>query len=209
MKSVAGDIAALVKSELKLDSVLVGAHDWGAPAAFALAAYHPGLVRKLVMLDGAVPGDGSGSYSQNGRRWHHPFHQTLDLPEQLITGREDIYYRWFFKNYGFNPTAISEEDIAEYLRTYRDFGALRAGLAYYRSVPQNVADNETYLKENRLQMPILSYGGAEAFGRGEESLSSLQRVGVDVRGGLVPDCGHWIAEEKPDFVIAEMMSFFG
>ncbi|TCK84072.1 alpha/beta hydrolase [Paraburkholderia sp. BL9I2N2] len=209
MKSVADDIATLVKKELKLESVLVGAHDWGGPAAFALAAFHPGLVRKLVMLDAAVPGDGSGTYSQNGRRWHHPFHQTLDLPEQLITGREDVYYRWFFKNYGFVPTAISEEDIAEYLRTYRDFGALRAGLAYYRNVPQDITDNEAYLREHRLQMPILSYGGAEAFGRGEESLASLSRVGVDVRGGIVPDCGHWVAEEKPDFVLSEMMSFFG
>ena len=161
------------------------------------------------MLDAAVPGDGSGTYSQNGRRWHHPFHQTLDLPEQLITGREDVYYRWFFKNYGHVPTAISEEDIAEYLRTYRDFGALRAGLAYYRNVPQDIIDNEAYLREHRLEMPILSYGGAEAFGRGEESLASLSRVGVDVRGGIIADCGHWVAEEKPDFVISEMMSFFG
>jgi pimeloyl-ACP methyl ester carboxylesterase len=208
MKSVAGDIAILLKSVLKINSVFLAAHDWGGPAAFALAAYHPGLVRKIVMLDVAVPGDGSGTYSQGGRRWHHPFHQTLDLPEQLITGREDIYYRWFYKNYGASPTVIDEEAISEYLRTYRDFGALRAGLAYYRAVPQDVADNEAFLKDNRLQMPILAYGGGEAFGRGIETLSSMQRVGTNVSGGVMANCGHWIPEENPDFVISEMSRFF-
>ena len=38
------------------------------------------------MLDAAVPGDGSGTFSQHGRRWHHAFHQTPGLPERLIAG---------------------------------------------------------------------------------------------------------------------------
>ena len=90
MRTVAGDVAELLRKVLNLDQIYLAGHDWGGPAAFALAAFHPGLVTKLVMLDAAVPGDGSGSYSQGGRRWHHAFHQTLDLPESLIVGREYI-----------------------------------------------------------------------------------------------------------------------
>jgi len=209
MKSVAGEVASLLRDHLHIDKAFVVGHDWGGPAAFALAAFHPGLVSKLVMLDAAVPGDGSGSYSQNGRRWHHAFHQTLDLPEALILGREDAYYGWFYQHYGYIKDAIGEEDVREYLRTYRGFATLRTGLAYYRAVPQDIRDNEAYLRDSRLQMPVLAFGGGEAFGRGEEGLTSLQRVATNVRGGVIPGCGHWIQEERPDFVLAELNAFLG
>ncbi|QYY33858.1 alpha/beta hydrolase (plasmid) [Cupriavidus pinatubonensis] len=209
MKRVSGDVAELLTGVLGIKEIYLAGHDWGGPAAFALAAFNPGLVRKLVMLDAAVPGDGSGTYNQNGRRWHHAFHQVTDLPEALIAGREDIYYRYFFKQFGFVQDAISEADIGEYLRTYRDIGTLRTGLGYYRAVPQTVRDNEAWLKENRLLMPVLAYGGGEAFGRGQEGFTSLQRVANDVKGGVIADCGHWVQEERPDFVVQEMVSFLG
>lgn len=207
MRTVSGEVATLLRDVLQLEQIYLAGHDWGGPAAFALAAFNPGLVRKLVMLDAAVPGDGSGTYSQGGRRWHHAFHQTMDLPEALITGREDLYYRYFYRQFGHRQDAMTEDDIREYLRTYREAGTLRTGLAYYRAVPQTVRDNEAFLREQRLTMPILAYGGSEAFGRGEEGFTSLQRVGRDVKGGVIPDCGHWVAEERPEFVLTEMSAF--
>lgn len=206
-QSVARDVAQLLREGLGLDSAFVVGHDWGGPVAFALAAYHPGLVQRLVMLDAAVPGDGSGTFSQNGRRWHHAFHQTPQLPEQLIAGREAIYYGWFYEHYGHVRGAISAADAAEYLRTYGNAETTRTGLAYYRALDQDVAANARWLQEHRLAMPVLAIGGAQAFGRGGESLSSLQRVATDVRGGVVPDCGHWIPEEQPERLTAELLHF--
>jgi pimeloyl-ACP methyl ester carboxylesterase len=206
-KRVAADVATLLQETLNIKKAAVVGHDWGGPVAFALAAFHPGLVTKLVMLDAAVPGDGAGTYSQAGRRWHHAFHQTLDLPEQLIEGREEPYYRWFFENYGYDRSAMTEADVQEYLRTYKSRSTLRTGLGYYRAIPQDTRDNEAFLKNDRLNMPILAYGGSKAFGRGEEGFTSLQRVGTNVQGGLVPACGHWIQEERPDFVLENALPF--
>jgi len=56
-------------------------------------------------------------------------------------------------------------------------------------------------------MPILALGGADAFGRGGETLSSLKHVGIDVRGGVVDNCGHWIAEEQPEYLLKELSQF--
>lgn len=206
-QTVARDLAWLLREGLGLDSAHVVGHDWGGPVAFALAAYHPGLVSRLVMLDAAVPGDGSGSFSQHGRRWHHAFHQTPQLPEQLIAGREETYCRWFYEHYGHVPGAIGEADVAEYLRTYGNAETTRTGLAYYRALDADVAANARWLEEHRLAMPVLAIGGAEAFGRGGETLSSLQRVATDVRGGVMQDCGHWIAEEQPVRLTAELLHF--
>jgi pimeloyl-ACP methyl ester carboxylesterase len=198
----------MLREALQIDHALVVGHDWGGPVAFALAANHPGLVARLVMLDTAVPGDGSGTFSQNGRRWHHAFHQTLDLPEQLLAGREDIYCRWFYQHYGHVPGAIGPDDVAEYLRTYGRPDTTRTGLAYYRTIHQDVADNAAFLRESRLAVPVLAIGGGQAFGRGDETLSSLQRVAHNARGGVFEDCGHWIAEEQPQRTLDALLHFF-
>jgi len=122
--TVAQDIHQLLYDHLDIERYYLVAHDWGGPVAFVLAATWPQHVRKLAMLDTAVPGDGSGTFSQHGRRWHHAFHQTADLPEALVTGREDIYLGWFYRNYGYQPGAITPDDEREYLRTYQQPGAL-------------------------------------------------------------------------------------
>jgi pimeloyl-ACP methyl ester carboxylesterase len=207
-KTVAADISMLVRDVLGCENILLVGHDWGGPVAFALAAYHPGLVSKLVMLDAAVIGDGSGTFSQSGKRWHHAFHQTLDLPEELIHGREDVYYCWFYRHYGHVQGAICDDDVVEYLRTYRGLATTRTGLAYYRTIDQDLVDNTEFLKSNRLTMPVLAYGGNQAFGRGIETLTSLQRVATNVQGGVVENCGHWIAEEQPNFIADKIISFF-
>lgn len=204
---IAEDIWKLTQ-HLRFDRYFLVGHDWGGPVAFCLAATHPVAIRRLVMLDTAVPGDGSGTFSQHGRRWHHAFHQTADLPEALVAGREDIYLGWFYGQYGYTAGAIGPEDIEEYLRTYRQPGALRAGFAYYRALNKDVADNQTLLARGKLTMPVLALGGGKAFGRGAETLESLKRVALDVRGGVIEDCGHWMAEEQPEAVTRAVLDFF-
>jgi pimeloyl-ACP methyl ester carboxylesterase len=64
------------------------------------------------------------------------------------------------------------------------------------------------LRNGKLKMPVLALGGDKSFGRGTECIESLRRVADDVRGGLARDCGHWIAEEQPDFLVEELLAFF-
>ena len=173
------------------------------------AAAHPGAVRKLAILDVTIPGDGSPNISQGGRRWHHAFHQTLDLPEALITGREDIYFGWFYRNYGARPDAIPDADIAEYLRTYRQPGALRAGFSYYRAIPRDIADNTETIARFKLSMPVLALGGDRSWGRGMEVVESLRRVATEVQGGVIENCGHWMPEEQPAELLKRLLEFFG
>ncbi len=162
---------------------------------------------RLAILDVVIPGDG-GDFSQGGRRWHHAFHLTPDLPEALIAGRERIYLSWFYRTFGARPDAIGEDDVDEYLRTYAQPGAMRAGLAYYRALPQDAADNREIVARFKLPMPVLAVGGAGGRGRGAEPAESLRRVATDVRGEIVPDCGHWIPEEQPAHLARLLREFF-
>lgn len=207
-KTIAEDVWQLLNGVLGLEKFFLVGHDWGGPVAFALAAAYPDAVTHLAIIDVAIPGDGSANISQGGKRWHHAFHQTLELPETLINGREDIYLGWFYQNYGARRDAISDTAIAEYLRAYRQPGALHAGFEYYRNIPVDIANNEAILAEGKLPMPVLGLGGAESWGRREEVLASCRRVANDVRGGMIEGAGHWIPEEQPEALATELVKFF-
>jgi pimeloyl-ACP methyl ester carboxylesterase len=207
-KTLGADIAALVIDHLGFKRFHLVGHDWGGPVAFSVAAHYPDAVKTLTILDVVIPGDG-GDFSQGGRRWHHAFFRTLDLPEQLCFGREEMVINWLFENYGHRSNCISEQDKAEFLRTYKKPGAFRALLEIYRALPQDAEDNGNILSRNgKLRMPVLALGGDKSFGRGNECIESLHRVAENVRGGLVRDCGHWIAEEQPDFLVEQLLSFY-
>jgi pimeloyl-ACP methyl ester carboxylesterase len=207
-KTVANDVWELVNGKLGIDRFFVVGHDWGGPVAFALAAQHREAVRGLAILDVTIPGDGA-EMSQGGRRWHHPLFRTPDLPEALLLGREHIYLDWLFANYGYRSNAVSAEDQAEYRRTYTQPGGLRALLSYYRAYPADAADNAQWIaRHGKLRMPVIALGGDKSFGRGLQPLESLKQMAENVRGGIIPNSGHWVCEEAPDIVSAALVEFF-
>jgi pimeloyl-ACP methyl ester carboxylesterase len=207
-KTIAADLWELLNGKLGIEAFHLAGHDWGGPVAYALAAHHPEAVRKLAIVDVTIPGDGSPDISQGGKRWHHAFHQTPDMPEQLIRGREEIYLGWFYRNYASRPDAIEEEAIREYLRCYTQPGALRAGFDYYRNIPNDIACNAELIRRFKLPMPVLALGGAESWGRRLEVLESLRRVALDVRGGMIAQAGHFVPEEQPEALAREFLAFF-
>lgn len=207
-KTVAADVWRLVREHLGIERFFLVGHDWGGPAAFALACAHQEAVRRMAILDVAIPGDGA-DFSQNGRRWHHALFRTPHLPEVLFQDREHLYLNWLFDNYSYLPNSVTEEARQEYLRTYRKPGAMTSMYGYYRALPQDAQDNQAFLAANgKLRMPVLALGGDKAFGRGIETLESLQRVAENVRGGLIHNSGHWVTEEQPEFVGSELRKFF-
>jgi pimeloyl-ACP methyl ester carboxylesterase len=206
-KTVAEDIWRLAHDVLGERRLFVVGHDWGGPVAYALAAQHRDAVRRMAIFDVPVPGDGTPVMFNN--RWHHGLHWELDFPEALTAGREDVYLGFFYRTWGARPDAISEEAQREYLRTYRQPGAMRAGFNLYRATPQDVADNEAFRAQGKLAMPTLVYGGLQGRGRGMAAMESWQRVALDVRGGVAEGCGHWIPEERPEWVAQELLTFFG
>lgn len=207
--TIANDVWELVNVKLGHQQIFLAGHDWGGPVAFSLAAHHRNAVRRLAIIDVSIPGDGQANISQGGKRWHHGLHQTVDMPEQLIEGREHVYLGWFYENYGARRDAISPDAVREYLRVYSRPGALRAGFEYYRNIPTDIAQNEALLKrDGKLAMPVLALGGAQSWGRGMEAAESCRRVAHDVRSGVVEGAGHWIPEEQPQELARLLLEFF-
>jgi hypothetical protein len=82
-----------------------------------------------------------------------------------VQGKEMTYLSWFYQNLAYNPSAITQEAINEYVSHYSAPSAMRAGFEYYRAIPQDAIQNENYSKTN-LTMPVLALGAGyiPAFG---------------------------------------------
>jgi pimeloyl-ACP methyl ester carboxylesterase len=204
-KTIAEDIYQLVK-KLGYSKIYLVAHDWGSAVAYSYAAAHPEGVNKMVILDIVLPGFGleeAANFSPNGL-WHLSFHTVRDLPEKLIEGKEDIYLNWFY-DWTYNQSAITSEAREEYIQQYSKPGALRAGFEYYRAVFEDAKQNKEYGKD-KLDIPVLAIGG-EA-GLGNLTTASFQKVANNVTGITLPNTGHFIPEERPNFLTKQILEFF-
>jgi pimeloyl-ACP methyl ester carboxylesterase len=206
-RTVATDIERLVR-QLQLAPVCLVGHDIAAAIAYECAATYPDLVKRLVVLDGTIPGlvpEQAFQFSQHQPTWQFIFHSVPDLPEGLVAGRERLYLSWFFTHKAYQKEAIAPDDIDEYVRQYAKPGAMKAGFEYYRSFFEN-ADRNRELAQNKLKMPVLALGGDRSTGM--LMLNVMRAVADDVRGGIVPDCGHYIPEERADYLIQQLLTFF-
>jgi pimeloyl-ACP methyl ester carboxylesterase len=199
-RTVAEDIHQLVQ-QLGFQQIYLVAHDMGVPVAYAYASLYPSEIRKLVILD--VPPPTAGSTIS---LWHIGFHLVPNLPEALVQGREAIYLRYIFND--FVPTradAFSKEDFNEYVRCYSNSTSFKASLEYYRAFPQDIQDNQEFAK-TLLKMPVLALSG-ERSPLGTAAYQVMQTLATDVQGEVIPDCGHWIAEEQPEILLTKLRTF--
>jgi pimeloyl-ACP methyl ester carboxylesterase len=199
--TTAEDIYQLL-SKLGFNNIYLVAHDVGVQTAYSYAAAHPNNVSKLVILE--APVIGFFPAGAEDRLWWFSFHQAPDIPEMLTAGKEREYLSWFYR-LAYNPAAITQEAINEYVSHYSAPGGMRAGFEYYRAFPISEEQNKELAKV-KLPMPVLTLGGEYSFGSAVND--SMKLLATDVRGVIVPLSGHWIPDERPDFLIKELAKFF-
>jgi pimeloyl-ACP methyl ester carboxylesterase len=207
-KTVAEDIHQLV-TQLGFNTIFLVGHDIGTWVAYPYAAENPTEVEKLVIMEVPPPGFWPPPVPLP---WWFSFHQTPDVPEALVQGKEMEYLSWFYHNLALNPAAITQEDINEYVSRYSAPGGMRAGFEYYRAFPEDAIQNQNY-SQTKLTMPVLALGAAyiPAFGgiSNPTAVLGMQQSAENVTGIIVPNSGHFIAEEQPQFVINQLSDFFG
>ena len=207
-KTLAEDIHQLV-TKLGFKTIDLVGHDIGSWVAYPYAAAHPSEVKGLAILE--VPPPGPSFPSRTPAPWWVIFHQTPDVPEALVQGKEMEYLSWHYQNLAYNPAAITQAAINEYVSHYSAPGGMRAGFEYYRAFPQDAIQNQNYSK-TKLTMPVLALGGGylPLFG-GNITMPivyGMKLLAQNVQGIIVPNSGHYIAEEQPDVVVKLLNTFF-
>jgi len=205
----AEDVHQLVQ-QLGLGPVNLVGHDVGTMVAYAYAAAYPAEIRRLVMMESALPGFGLEElYDANTypRMWHLGWSEAPNgLAEALITGREMMFVSHFIRQQTYDPTGPDEEGLEEYAGRLAAPGALRCGLEYFRSHKIDAEHNKQSARI-KLPMPVLTVGASLSFKDilAAQTPSLAQRV----RSVRIDDCGHYLAEERPDELTRELLAFFG
>ena len=182
---------------------LVG-HDIGAWIAHAMAADFPTHIAHVALIDSMIPGVSSSPSALepaaiNNRVWHFGFNRLgAELNEALVSGNEDLFFSWQFRTKAAHPNAISDDDIAIYVKAYSTPCALRAGFDYYRAIETNVAQNARRIK-TKLAMPLLLVAGEK--GVGQAMIDGLTRIGANVTSQILPGVGHYVPDEAPQALV--------
>lgn len=204
-KTVAEDIHQLVK-QLDLGQIVLVSADMGGPVAYAYAALYPKEVSHFVYLESGIPGLGLERLMDvtQGGSWHFGFFMAQNYPEMLTAGREREFLTAFaYQGSSYIKDAIGEADIDEYMRHYAAPGGMKAGFEYYRAFPQDAQDNQE-LSKTKLTMPVLAIDAEYGFGG---NIATMEKLATNVQGVTVPDSGHWIAEEQPQYLVSQILEF--
>jgi pimeloyl-ACP methyl ester carboxylesterase len=201
--SQANDMVALMKA-LGHRRFAVYGTDTGMPIAYALAADHRDRVERLVVSEAVIAGVTPSpplivpTQQANDQLWHIPFNRVAEVNEQLVKGREDIYF-------SSRLHGLPADVVSYYVRILKsDRHALRGSFGQYRAFDATIVQNQQRMTR-RLTLPVLAIGGAQ--GLGEAVIKTMELVADDPETLVIPDSGHWVAEEAPEELLAALTKF--
>jgi pimeloyl-ACP methyl ester carboxylesterase len=205
--TLAGDLVALMDALGHQRFAVVGT-DTGIAIGYALAADHPDRVERVALAE--VPGPPGAVPSPplfipeplNNKLWHIAVNRLDKVNEQLVQGREDIYFGYEFAIQAGKK--LPDDVINYYVGLLTNPDSLRGSFAFYRAWDTMMAQNEQRAKRP-LTMPVLGIGGAASWG--EQVGSAMKLLANDVQSAVIPGAGHWFAEEAPEETVAALTAF--
>jgi pimeloyl-ACP methyl ester carboxylesterase len=205
-ETLADDMLALM-DELGHDRVRLVGHDWGGWVGFLLCLREPERVSHYLALNipaPFVPVDARTTLSM----WRFWYQWVIASPlGERILSRPGPLSRRAFDWLGAESWTPEEREI--FLGQFRQPERARASVLYYRTFQRELLG----IAAGRYRHAHLKTPTRVLFGTGERAitphhLDGIERQSDDVAVELV-DCGHFIAEDKPDLVAARALEFFG
>lgn len=185
-------------------------HDRGGRVGHRMARDHGRRVRTLTVLDISPT---LKMYQRTdmsfARAYYHWFFliQKEPLPERLLAGHVPWY---ILGRLGRGKSGLKHFDkraVAEYVRAFRDPRTIHATCEDYRAAATIDLVHDRKDLRKKLQMPLLALWGKHAVVEALfDCLADWREVAADVRGRALA-CGHFIPEEKPKELLAELRRF--
>ena len=209
--TLADDMAALM-TELGHEQFAVAGYDLGMIVGYALAAHHRERVTQLAVGEAVVPGFSAPppllvDPMATEALWHFVFNSLASINEKMVAGREEIYFGHQFTSKSARTSAFSQETIDLYVDVVRDPAALHAAFEFYRRLDQTSEQvRQARADGGALNIPVLAIGGE--YSTGSAPAEDMRKVADNVKGLVIPGCGHFLAEEAPKELLDALLDFF-
>ena len=210
-KLMASDIAGIL-AELKLASAYVVGHDRGARVARRMAYDYPELINRLALIE-IMPMEYVYSLSAEEaakKYWHWVFQVVPDLPETLISGKEEEYLKFLLsRGDGLFERLNSDGSWEEYLSHWKKPGAVKAALSDYRAsykfdLPEY---QEMVESEDKLNIDTLLLWAENGNLSGLPVEEIWKQSINNVTGYELKNCGHYLLEESGEEVAKYILEF--
>lgn len=183
----------------------IAAIDAGVPPAFTVAMRRPERVRKLILMEstlGRLPG--AEEFFAAGAPWWFGFHAVPGLAETVLAGHEDDYLDFFYRSGTHAGCGIDPAVRDEFIAAYTGQESLRCGFEYYRAMPESARQLNELAARSPLRVPVMAIGARPV---GDALHRQLAPIASDLRGELIPDCGHIIPLDRPGAALDLFTSF--
>lgn len=205
-ETLADDVLALF-DELGLEGVRLAGHDWGGWVGFLICLREPERVSRYLALNIAAPFVPVNRHTVLSM-WRFWYQWVIASPlgARILSAPGPLSrtaYDWL----GADCWSPEEREI--FLGRLRQPERARASVLYYRTFQRELLG----LLAGRYRRARLRTATRVLFGTGDKVLTphhldGIERQADDVAVELVPDCGHFIADEKPDLVAARALELF-
>jgi epoxide hydrolase 4 len=208
LDQLAEDVVGLIDAAER-EKAIVFAHDWGGMVNFWLGMKHPERLERLAVFNAPHPKVFLDQFQTNEHlkksAGYVNFFQSRWLPE-IILSLFDYHIPASMMQKHSNPNTFTDEVLAEYKTHWRQEGAFRAMLNWYRALFQTPSPHPTSF---RVTVPMLLVWGKQD----KWMLTDLAKPSIDLcdQGTLQvwDDSSHWSVQEFPDRVNETLATFLG
>jgi haloacetate dehalogenase len=199
-----------VMEKLGYRQFAIVSHDRGSRVAHRLTLDHPDRVTKLVLMD-VCPTHYMyrTTDKEMASAYFHFFFfiQPAPFPETLMGRGVDETLNFFMGS--VMPDGIEPQAYAEYRRCFSDPATIHAACEDYRAAASIDLEHDEADMDQKIACPLLVLWGAKGLvGRKYDVLSIWRERANRVSGKALPG-GHWIPEEYPRELLAEIELFLG
>jgi haloacetate dehalogenase len=208
-RAMANDMVQVMRA-LGHERFHVVGHDRGGRVAHRMARDHGARVQTLTVLDISPTLKMYRSTTmQFAKAYYHWFFliQETPIPERMLQGQAPFYV---FKRLGRGKSGLkyfSREAMAEYVRAFKDPRTIHSTCEDYRAAATIDLMHDQKDLGRKIRMPVLALWGKQGVIEALfDCLADWREVASDVRGRALA-CGHFIPEEKPQELLAELRRF--
>lgn len=182
--------------------LIVAAHDMGAPPALLWAADYPQEIAGLLYIEATVMLSEiltkiiqfTPEAMKEGSMWWWILPLAPGIPERLVVGKEREFLTWFYERSAARLDAIDRATVDEFLRSFSGRKGVLGAMGVYRAAFTSIEQTAPLVK-NKIKTPVFTLGGAKGLGKKVGEMVAL--VAENVKGDVLPDCGHFVPAEQP------------
>lgn len=211
LKTLVGDLVGLAEA-LDLEAPVVVGHDWGSIVTNSALVMRPGVFAAAASLNVPYRGWCSGLPSTEfitanaaDRMGYILWFHDGDKADQAFAADPKGFLGRFYEGAGGGSRFMTDSDIAVYVDAMIA-GGITGPLNYYRNIDANLAATAN-LANAPIDVPYLMIVADGDPVLPASLTDGMERWVGDLRRIDVPDCGHWIQQERPDAVNDALIGF--